>query len=156
MYEKVRLNFQLNLSVTPSGKLCFKLIFFSPKRILICVFMIVRQEFKSADYSKNIFWNPHFAPAAPIQERPLLARVRYLNSQGIQVVSESIFNVLFNQAPLSKSQKRRIIKQCSKDKNMLKEISKKRGSLKKKRKLLKQSGGYLGTLLGENYMWNNL
>ena len=76
----------------------------------------------------------------------------YLNSQGLQVVSESIFNVLFNQAPLSKSQKRRIIKQCSKDKNMLKEISKKRGSLKKKRKLLKQSGGYLGTLLGENYM----
>ena len=75
--------------------------------------------------------------------------INFLNSQGIQVLSESIFNVLFNKAPLTKSQKSRIKKQCSKDKNLLKEISRRRGSLKKKRKLLKQTGDGLATLLGE-------
>lgn len=34
--------------------------------------------------------------------------INFLNSQGIQVLSESIFNVLFNKAPLTKSQKSRI------------------------------------------------
>ena len=40
--------------------------------------------------------------------------INFLNSQGIQVLSESIFNVLFNNAPLTKSEKSRIKKQCSK------------------------------------------
>ena len=34
------------------------------------------------------------------------------------------------------------------DKKVLLEISKRRGSFKNRKKLLKQSGGYLGTLLG--------
>ena len=76
--------------------------------------------------------------------------INYLNSQGIQVLSESIYNVLFNEAPLTKNQKRKIKKQCSKDKLILKEIAKRRGSFKKKRKLLKQTGNGLGTLLGKN------
>ena len=76
--------------------------------------------------------------------------MNYLNSEGIQIVSESIFNVLFNDAPLTKSQKRRIKKEYAKDKKSLKDLSMKRSSLKKKRKLLKQSGGFLGTLLGKN------
>ena len=78
--------------------------------------------------------------------------INFLNSQGIQVLSESIFNVLFNEAPLTKNQKRKIRKQCSNDKNLLKQISKKRGSFKKKRKLLKQTGNGLATLLGEKYI----
>ena len=76
--------------------------------------------------------------------------LNYLNSEGIQIVSESIFNVLFNGAPLTKSQKQRLKKEYSKDKKTLKELSRKSSSLKKKRKLLKQTGGFLGTLLGEN------
>ena len=75
--------------------------------------------------------------------------INFLNSQGIQVLSEAIFNVLFNEAPLTKIQKRRIRKQCSNDKKLLKQISKKRSSFKKKRKLLKQTGKGLGTLLGK-------
>ena len=57
-------------------------------------------------------------------------------------------NVLFNDAPLKSSQRRRLKKEYSKDKKILKEISKRRGSFKKKKKLLKQTGGFLGTLLG--------
>ena len=76
--------------------------------------------------------------------------MNYLNSEGVQIVSESIFNVLFNGAPLTKSQKQRLKKEYSKDKKNLKELSRKSSSLKKKRKLLKQTGGFLGTLLGEN------
>ena len=74
--------------------------------------------------------------------------INYLNSEGINVISESVYNVLFNDAPLKTNQKRRLRKQYSKDKKLLLEISKKRGSYKKRRKLLKQSGGFLGTLLG--------
>lgn len=74
--------------------------------------------------------------------------IPYLNSEGIQVISEVIFNVLFNDSPLTKTQKRRIKKLYSKDKNLLKELSKRRGSFKKKRKLMKQHGGMIGTLLG--------
>ena len=78
--------------------------------------------------------------------------INYLNNDGIKIVSESIFNVLFNEAPLTKNQKRKIRKQCSNDKNLLKQISKKKGSFKKKRKLLKQTGNGLATLLGEKYI----
>ena len=66
--------------------------------------------------------------------------IDFLNPQGIQALSESVYNVLFNHAPLTKSQKSRIKKSCLKDKDLLKEISKRRGSFKKKRKLLKQTG----------------
>ena len=74
--------------------------------------------------------------------------INYLNSEGINVLSESVHNVLFNDAPLKSSQRRRLKKQYSKDKKILKEISKRRGIFKKKKRLLKQSGGFLGTLLG--------
>ena len=74
--------------------------------------------------------------------------LRMSDSEGVNVLSESIHNVLFNDAPLKKSQKRRIRKEYSKDKKVLLEISNRRGSFKNRKKLLKQSGGYLGTLLG--------
>ena len=70
--------------------------------------------------------------------------INYLNSEGVNVLSK----VLSNDAPLEKSQKRRIRKEYSKDKKVLLEISNRRGSFKNRKKLLKQSGGYLGTLLG--------
>ena len=74
--------------------------------------------------------------------------ISYLNSEGINVLSETIHNVLRNEAPLKDSQKKRLRKEYKKDKKVLLEIAKKRGSFKNKRKLLKQSGGFLGTLLG--------
>ena len=74
--------------------------------------------------------------------------INYLNSEGVNVLSESVHNVLFNSAPLKTSQKRRLRKQYLKDKKLLLEISKRHGSYKRKKKLLKQSGGFLGTLLG--------
>lgn len=74
--------------------------------------------------------------------------ISYLNSEGINVLCETIHNVLRNEAPLKDSQKKRLRKEYKKDKKVLLEIAKKRGSFKNKRKLLKQSGGFLGTLLG--------
>ena len=41
------------------------------------------------------------------------------------------------------------VKEIKEDKKALMEISKKRSSLKKRKELLQQSGGYLGTLLGK-------
>ena len=73
--------------------------------------------------------------------------ISYLNPEGVKVISEVIFNVLFNDSPLTKSQKRRIRKEYSKNKVLLKELAQRRGSFKKKRKLMKQHGGMLGTLL---------
>lgn len=74
--------------------------------------------------------------------------ISYLNSEGINVLSETIHNVLRIEAPLKDHQKKRLRKEYGKEKEVLLEIAKKRGSFKNKRKLLKQSGGFLGTLLG--------
>ena len=74
--------------------------------------------------------------------------ISYLNPDGIKVLSETVYNVLRIEAPLKDHQKRRLRKEYRNDKNVLLEIAKKKGSYKNKRKLLKQSGGFLGTLLG--------
>ena len=74
--------------------------------------------------------------------------ISYLNSEGINVLSETIHNVLRRDAPLKVSQKKRLRKEYKKDKKVLLEIAKKKGSFKNKKKLLEQSGGFLGTLLG--------
>ena len=75
--------------------------------------------------------------------------INYLNPEGIRVLSEVVYNVLFNKLELSKSQKLRIKKEYQKEKKNLKEISKRRSSVKKRRKLLSQHGGGLGTILGK-------
>ena len=74
--------------------------------------------------------------------------ISYLNSEGIKVLSETIHNVLRIEAPLKDHQKKRLRKEYGGEKEVLLEIAQKRGSFKNKRKLLKQSGGFLGTLLG--------
>ena len=76
--------------------------------------------------------------------------LNYLNPEALKVLSEVIFNVQFNEnifKNLSKSEKRRLRKEFANDKEILFEISRRRGSYKKKRKLLKQTGGNLGLLL---------
>ena len=75
--------------------------------------------------------------------------INYLNPDGIKVLSEAVFNVLFNDFPITKEQRRRLRKEYSKDKEVLKEIAKKNTSFKRKRQLLKQKGGFMGTLLGK-------
>ena len=74
--------------------------------------------------------------------------IDYFNSEGINVLSKTIHNVLRKETPLKDSQKRKLIKEYAKDKNVLLQIAKRKGSFKNKKKLLKQSGGFLGTLLG--------
>ena len=79
--------------------------------------------------------------------------INYLNSDGIKVLSEAVFNVLFNETPITREQRRRLRKEYSKDKEVLKEIAKKNTSFKRKRQLLKQKGGFMGTLLGKVNMY---
>ena len=61
--------------------------------------------------------------------------IDYLNSEGINVLSETIHNVLRKETPLKDSQKKRLIKEYSKNKNVLLQIAKRKGSFKNKKKL---------------------
>lgn len=79
-----------------------------------------------------------------------LRMINYLNNDGIRILSEVIFNILFNGSPLTPAQRKKIRKEYSKDKQILKQIGKKSGSIKSKKKLLRQTGGFMGTLLGKN------
>ena len=82
--------------------------------------------------------------------------INYLNPQGLNVLSETIKNCLRKDAPLKDSQKKKILKEYKKEKKVLLELTKKRGSFKNKKKLLmKQHGGFLGTLLGIKYFSEN-
>lgn len=74
--------------------------------------------------------------------------IGYLNSDGINVLSETIHNVLRKDSPIKNSQKKKIRKEYKEHKKVLLQIAKRKGSFKEKRKNLKQSGGFLGTLLG--------
>jgi hypothetical protein len=78
--------------------------------------------------------------------------INYLNPQGLAVLSETIKNCIRKDAPLKDSQKKRFLKEYAKEKKVLLELTKKRGTFKNKKKLLmKQHGGFLGTLLGIKY-----
>ena len=101
---------------------------------------------------------PKLALIEVLRKCPKNARgqiISYLNPEGIKVLSETVHNVLRIEAPLKDYQKRRLRKEYTKEKKVLLEIAKKKGTFKNKRKLLKQSGGYLGTLLGikKKYMF---
>ena len=94
---------------------------------------------------------PKLALIEVLRKCPKNARgqiISYLNPEGIKVLSETVHNVLRIEAPLKDYQKRKLRKEYTKEKKVLLEIAKKKGTFKNKRKLLKQSGGYLGTLLG--------
>ena len=78
--------------------------------------------------------------------------INYLNPQGLTVLSETIKNCIREDAPLKASQKKKLLKEYKKEKKVLLELAKKRGAFKNKKKLLmKQHGGFLGTLLGIKY-----
>ena len=76
--------------------------------------------------------------------------IGYLNSDGINVLSEITNNVFYNKPPLNQRQYKTMKKFYLDEKKTLRDISRKKASLKKKRDYFrKQSGGFLGTLLGK-------
>ncbi len=75
------------------------------------------------------------------KERSLL--IDAANNQQIKAVSECIDNVIKGNVPITENQLR-IIRRY---KHVLRSLAKKCLSIKKKRNLLKQKGGFLGTLL---------
>ena len=78
--------------------------------------------------------------------------INYLNPQGLTVLCETVKNCIRKDAPLNNSQKKRFLKEYGKEKKILLELTKKKGTFKNKKKLLmKQHGGFLGTLLGIKY-----
>lgn len=78
--------------------------------------------------------------------------INYLNPQGLTVLCETVKNCIRKDAPLNDSQKKRFLKEYGKEKKILLELTKKKGTFKNKKKLLmKQHGGFLGTLLGIKY-----
>ena len=73
--------------------------------------------------------------------------IGYLNDSGIKLLSEVVFNVLFNNLSLSKREKSRMRKMYQSKEKTFKIIGKKRNSIKRRRRLLRQHGSNLGPLL---------
>ena len=73
--------------------------------------------------------------------------IGYLNDSGIKLLSEVVFNVLFNNLSLSKREKSRMRKMYQSKEKTFKIIGKKRNSIKRRRRLLQQHGSNLGPLL---------
>ena len=72
--------------------------------------------------------------------------IGYLNDSG-KLLSEAVFNVLFNNLSLSKREKSRMRKMYQSKEKTFKIIGKKRNSIKRRRRLLRQHGSNLGPLL---------
>ena len=73
--------------------------------------------------------------------------IGYLNDSGIKLLSEAVFNVLFNNLSLSKREKSRMRKMYQSKEKAFKNIGKKHNSIKRRRRLLQQHGSNLGPLL---------
>ena len=73
--------------------------------------------------------------------------IGYLNDSGIKLLSEAVFNVLFNNLSLSKREKSRMRKMYQSKEKTFKNIGKKHNSIKRRRRLLQQHGSNLGPLL---------
>ena len=73
--------------------------------------------------------------------------IGYLNDSDIKLLSEAVFNVLFNNLSLSKREKSRMRKMYQSKERTFKNIGKKHNSIKRRRRLLQQHGSNLGPLL---------
>lgn len=73
--------------------------------------------------------------------------IRFLNDDGIKVLSESVYNVLFNDLSLKKAEKKKIRNLYRDKERVFNAIGKKHNSIKRRRALLIQHGGSLGNLL---------
>lgn len=73
--------------------------------------------------------------------------ISFLNDKGIEALSESVYNTIFNDLCLSKAKKKRLCKTYKEKEKVFKAIGKKDNSIKRRRSLLIQHGGSLGLLL---------
>lgn len=74
--------------------------------------------------------------------------IKYLNDDGINALCEITFNLLFNNLKLPEKSKKKIKENYKGKRKDLKKIANKHISIKKRKALLIQHGGFLGTLLG--------
>ena len=74
--------------------------------------------------------------------------IKFLDSDGINILSEIVHNTIFKNLKLNTRQKKRLKEKILGKEQLLKFISKKSNkSISRKKKLL-QTGGFLGTILG--------
>ena len=73
--------------------------------------------------------------------------VNYLNDDGIEALCEIVHNVVHKDIKLSSSKKAKIRKEFGSHRKKLAFLGNKKNDIVKKRKILKQNGGFLGTLL---------
>ena len=73
--------------------------------------------------------------------------IKFLNEKGIKLLSESVYNVIFNDMALTKGEKKKLRKFYKGKENIFRAIGKKSNSIKRRRALLIQHGGSLGNLL---------
>ena len=73
--------------------------------------------------------------------------ISFLNDKGIEALSESVYNTIFNDLCLSKAEKKKLRKSYKEKEKIFQAIGKKNNSIKRRRTLLIQHGGSLGLLL---------
>ncbi len=70
-----------------------------------------------------------------------------LSDDAVNAVCECVHNIAYSDIGLSRSKQRTVRKCMCKNKSAIKFLAKKNNSITRKRKLMKQEGGYLGTIL---------
>ena len=73
--------------------------------------------------------------------------ISFLNDKGIDLLSECVYNIFFNDQNLSKEQKDQLRKLYKDKEKVFKRIGRKSNSIKTRKRLLIQHGGSLGTIL---------
>ena len=76
--------------------------------------------------------------------------LNFLSEEGIEYISEAIYNVLYNPdctSSLSSTQKKKLIKTIKPKSELFKKLSRKKYSISSKRKLITQAGTGLSLLL---------
>ena len=95
----------------------------------------------SARLRRNLALLKMLVTASPQQRKAILCAA---SDDLVAAISEIALNTLKGNVPISESQFR-VLK---KKQQLIKKLSSKRGSIYSKKKLVKQSGGFIGALLG--------
>ena len=77
--------------------------------------------------------------------RPQL--ISFLNEKGIDLLSECVYNIFFNDHNLSKKEKDHLRKLYKDKEKVIKSIGRKSNSIKTRKRLLVQHGGSLGPII---------
>ena len=73
--------------------------------------------------------------------------ISFLNDKGIDLLSECVYNIFFNDHNLPKKEKDNLRKLYKKSEKVIKSIGKKSNSIKTRKRLLVQHGGNLDPIL---------